>query len=318
MVSKKAVQKQNRPVSEGFFRAHWRQAKAALSNLGRRPFGTILTLAVLSMSLALPTAFYIAGKNLTGVAHGMEAASQVSVYLQTGTAEARVMVLKDQIETWSEVGSVKYISAKQGLEDISQFSGLTKAMSLLEDTILPPVLVVTPKSDSQDTQSARQLAEKLQQQDSVTDVRLDEDWFARLDAIKRVAYVVAISFATLMLVSVFLIVGNTLRFNILAHKQEIQVMKLIGATDRFILRPYLYTGLWLGLLASGIAWLLTMLISYLVQDAVMNLAKLYDSHFILEGLDANEGVLLLMLGSFLSLFAANMSARRHLREIEPV
>lgn len=318
MANKKSSQRQNRPVSEGFFAVHWRHAKAAFGNLGRRPFGTILTLAVLSMSLALPTAFYIAGKNLTGVAQGMEAASQLSVYLEKGTAEARAMVIKDQVESWPEVNQVDYISAKQGLEDISQFSGLTKAMSLLEDSVLPPVLVVTPTSNSQDTQSARNLAEKLQEQDSVTDVRLDEDWFARLDAIKQVAYVVAISFATLMLVSVFLIVGNTLRFNILAHKQEIQVMKLIGATDRFILRPYLYTGLWLGLLASSVAWLLTMLISYLVQDAVMNLAKLYDSHFILVGLTANEGILLLMLGSFLALFAANMSARRHLKEIEPV
>lgn len=316
MASKKGAMKQ-RPVSEGFFKTHWRHAKHSFNNLLRRPFGTFLTLIVLSMSLALPATFYIAGKNLTHVAHGMESASEVSVYLKAGTPEARTMILKDELESWQDVDKVTYISAKQGLEEISKHSGLMKAMSLIKADILPPVLVVTPKSEFQDSQGAQALAQRLTEQDSVSDVRLDEDWFARLDAIKQVAYVVAVSFASLMLVSVFLIVGNTLRFNILAHKDEIQVMKLIGATDRYILRPYLYTGFWIGLIASAMAWGFTLLIAYFVQDAVRDLAALYDSPFNLIGLDFNEGVLLIMLGAFLSLFAANISARRHLREIEP-
>lgn len=323
MANKKvnAVKKSNapaRPASEGFIRSHIKQAKIAFNNLMQRPLGTILTLAVVAMSLALPATFYTAGKNIATVAQDMNTASQMSVYLKEGTPEARLMVLKDQLESWSEVQSVQYISSQQGLDDLSQFAGLEKAMSLLSDTALPPVLIVLPKTEFQQTDIAKALSKKLQAQSDVTDVRMDEDWFARLDAIKHLAYIVSCSFAVLMLVSVFLIVGNTLRFNVLAHKEEIQVMKLIGATDRFILRPYLYTGLWLGFLGAVIAWLMTMMITLLVSGAVDNLANLYDSHFSLTSLGWDESILLLMLGSTLGSIAANLSARKHLKEIEPV
>ncbi|MGO2498511.1 MAG: permease-like cell division protein FtsX [Vibrio litoralis] len=307
-----------RPQSAGFFQTHIKQAKDSFRSLMARPLGTILTLAVVSMSLTLPATFYTAGKNIATVAEDMNTASQVSVYLKEGTPEERLMVLKDQVETWPEVESVQYISSQQGLEDLSQFAGLEQAMSLLNDTALPPVLVVMPDAEHQQTDDIKTLAKKLQSESDVTDVRLDEDWFARLDAIKHLSYIVAYSFALLMLVSVFLIVGNTLRFNILAHKEEIQVMKLIGATDRFILRPYLYTGLWLGLLGSLIAWFLTLIITLLVSGAVDTLAGLYDSHFSLLGLGWDESILLLMLGSTLGWIAANLSARKHLKEIEPV
>lgn len=307
-----------RPASQGFFQTHIKQAKNSFLQLMSRPLGTILTLAVVSMSLTLPATFYTAGKNIATVAEEMNGASQISVYLKEGTPEARLMVLKDQVENWPEVATVQYISSQEGLEDLSQFAGLEQAMSLLSDTALPPVLVVMPDAEHQQTNNIKILAKKLQGESDVTDVRLDEDWFARLDAIKHLAYIVAYSFALLMLVSVFLIVGNTLRFNILAHKEEIQVMKLIGATDRFILRPYLYTGLWLGFLGALIAWLLTLVITLLVSGAVDSLANLYDSHFRLLGLGWDESVLLLMLGSSLGWVAANLSARKHLKEIEPV
>lgn len=312
----KASKANARPTSEGFFSTHIKQAKASFRSLMSRPLGTILTLAVVSMSLTLPATFYTAGKNIATVAEEMNSASQISVYLKEGTPEARLMVFKDQLENMLEVQSVRYISSQQGIEDLSQFSGLEKAMSLLSSTSLPPVLVILPKAEQ--SGSIKMLARKLQAESDVTDVRLDEDWFARLDAIKHLAYIVSCSFAVLMLVSVFLIVGNTLRFNILAHKEEIQVMKLIGATDRFILRPYLYTGLWLGLLGALIAWILTVIITLLVSGAVDDLANLYDSHFSLLGLGWDETVLLLMIGSALGWIAANLSARKHLKEIEPV
>lgn len=121
-----------------------------------------------------------------------------------------------------------------------------------------------------------------------------------------------------MLGSVFLIVGNTLRFNVLANKDEIQTMKLIGATNSFILRPYLYSGMWFGLLGALLAWVVTAVITVLLNTSVEKLALLYDSHFRLVGLNWDESLLLLMLGTFLGCLAAKVSAQRHLKEIEPV
>lgn len=301
---------------DGFFKVHLKQAKLSLASMWLRPLGNMLTLAVIAMALALPASGYLVGKNIAKVAEGVTTPSRVSTYLKEGTPEARVMVLKDEIESWQSVANVQYISSQQGLSDLSEYSGFEQAITLLSDYALPAVLVIQPASDK--NSDIRNIAERSKQLDDITDVRLDEDWLARLSAIQNLAMTIAMTLAVLMLGAVFLIVGNTLRFTVLAHKDEIQVMKLIGATDSFILRPYLYSGMWFGALGALFAWILTALITVLINGAVEDLALLYDSQFRLMGLNWDESLLLLMLGVFLGFIAARLSARKHLREIEPV
>ncbi|CAE6920564.1 Part of the ABC transporter FtsEX involved in cellular division [Vibrio sp. B1FLJ16] len=320
MAGKKQSQKKGnnpkRSNSDGFFSVHIKEAKASFSALWQRPLGNILTLAVVSIALAMPACLYLLGKNVAGAAEGVASPSQVSAYLVEGMPDARVMVLKDEIETWPLVKGVEYISPQQGLDDLSQYAGFDQALSLLSGYALPGVLVITPESDvKSDIQS---IAGQVREQQDVTDVRLDEDWLARLDAIKTLAGIVVITLSVLMLGAVFLIVGNTLRFNVLANKEEIQTMKLIGATDSFILRPYLYTGMWFGILGATIAWLVTTAVTLVMNSAVEDLAALYDSQFRLDGLNWDESLLLIITGSLIGCIAARISAQRHLKEIEPV
>lgn len=312
----KQSRESKRPNTDGFFTIHFKQAKASFSELWARPLGNILTLAVISMALAMPASLYLLGKNIGEVAQDVASPSQISAYIEEGIPDARVMVLKDQIESWEQVAVVEYISPQQGLADLSQYSGFDQALSLLDDYALPGVLIVTPNAESNSL--IKEVAGKIKQEDEITDVRLDEDWLARLDAIKALASVIVITLTILMLGAVFLIIGNTLRFNVLARKDEIQTMKLIGATDGFILRPYLYSGMWFGLLGGTSAWVLTALITVLLNSAVEDLAQLYDSHFRLIGLSWDESLLLLILGTLLGSIAARLSAQRHLKEIEPV
>ncbi|EMK3395687.1 cell division protein FtsX [Vibrio parahaemolyticus] len=305
-----------RANTDGFFSVHAKQAKSSFSALWQRPLGNILTLAVISMALAMPACLYLLGKNVAGAAEDVASPSQVSAYLVEGMPDARVMVLKDQIETWPLVKEVEYISPQQGLADLSQYAGFDQALSLLRGYALPGVLVITPESDIKTDIQA--LAKEVGQQQDVTDVRLDEDWLARLNAIKTLAGIIVVTLTILMLGAVFLIVGNTLRFNVLANKEEIQTMKLIGATDGFILRPYLYTGMWFGVLGAVIAWFVTALVTIVMNSAVEDLAALYDSQFRLIGLSWDESLLLIITGSLLGCIAARISAQRHLKEIEPV
>ncbi|PMM56076.1 permease-like cell division protein FtsX [Vibrio lentus] len=303
-------------ASDGFFVVHWKQAKSSFSQMWQRPIGNLLTLAVISMALAMPACLYLLGKNVGEVAKDVTSPSQISAYVEDGIPEPRVIVLKDEIEGWDQVELVEYISPQQGLADLSKYSGFDDALTILDDYSLPGVLVITP-SVHNDTQ-IKELASKVKKQELVTDVRLDEDWLARLDAIKALAAVIVITLTVLMLGAVFLIIGNTLRFNVLAHKEEIQTMKLIGATDSFILRPYLYSGMWFGVLGAICAWVMTALITVLLNSAVDDLAQLYDSHFRLIGLSWDESLLLLIVGTLLGSVAAKLSAQRHLKEIEPV
>ncbi|TKE95475.1 cell division protein FtsX [Vibrio kanaloae] len=305
-----------RTSSDGFFVVHWKQAKSSFSQMWQRPLGNLLTLAVISMALTMPACLYLLGKNVSEVAQDVTSPSQISAYVEDGIPEPRVMVLKDEIENWDQVELVEYISPQQGLEDLSQYSGFEDALTILDDYSLPGVLVITPNVHS-DT-FIKGLASTVKEQELVTDVRLDEDWLARLDAIKALAAVIVITLTVLMLGAVFLIIGNTLRFNVLAHKEEIQTMKLIGATDSYILRPYLYAGMWFGVLGAISAWVMTALITVLLNSAVDDLAQLYDSHFRLIGLSWDESLLLLIVGTLLGSVAAKLSAQRHLKEIEPV
>jgi cell division transport system permease protein len=306
----------NRVKRDSFFTVHFKQAKASLGELWLRPMGNILTLAVISMALAMPSALYLLGKNISEASSDVTSPSQVSAYLKEQTPEARVMVLKDQLESASDVAKVEYVSPQQGLDDLSQYSGFERALTMLDDYALPGVLVITPSME--DKESIKKLAARVAKEEGITDVRLDEDWLTRLDAIKNLVGGIVVTLSVLMLGSVFLIVGNTLRFNVLANKDEIQTMKLIGATNSYILRPYLYSGMWFGLLGATIAWILTAVITIILNNSVEQLALLYDSRFRLVGLSWDESLLLVMLGTFLGCLAAKVSAQRHLKEIEPV
>jgi cell division transport system permease protein len=311
-----ASRAKNRVKKDSFFTVHFKQARLSLAEFWQRPLGNILTLAVISMALAMPSALYLLGKNISAASTNVTSPSQVSAYIEERTPEARIMVLKDELETSLDVAKVEYISPQQGLDDLSQYSGFEQALSLLDDYALPGVLVITPSKD--DKQAIKRLAERVANEEGITDVRLDEDWLTRLDAIKNLVSGIVITLSVLMLGSVFLIVGNTLRFNVLANKEEIQTMKLIGATNSYILRPYLYSGMWFGLLGAITAWVLTAVITVLLNSSVEKLALLYDSHFRLVGLSWDESLLLVMLGTFLGCLAAKVSAQRHLKEIEPV
>lgn len=302
----------------GYFSLHKQQCKQALTDMMRRPLGNILTLAVLAFALTLPASFYLFAKNVTLVAQAWHTPTQLTLYLEPGIAPAIAENLRDELTDWPEIKTVDYISPQQGLDEFRQQAGFEQALSLLDDNPLPAVLIVRPGEQWQQSEQATELAARIRTEPTVEEVRLDSDWLQRLAAIKQLMVTLATIISGLMLFAVFLIVGNTLRLQVLNQRDEIQVMKLVGATDSFILRPYLYTGVWYGLIGGMSAWLFTILISVLLEGAVSNLANLYDSPFRLTGLNWEEALILVMVAVFLGLLAARLSAGRHLKEIEPI
>ncbi|GEA52895.1 cell division protein FtsX [Vibrio inusitatus NBRC 102082] len=310
MANKSSVQK------IGYFRSHYLVAKGSLHEIAQRPLGNLFTLAVIAIVLALPSSLYVVAKNILDAAEQVSQPAAVSAYLQEGTPEARIMLIKDQLEGDDAIASVEYISSQQGLQDLSSHSGFNDAISLLNDYALPALLVIHPAQASDTTQ--QHILGLANAVEVFTDVRVDQDWLQRFDAIKALSSALALALAGMMLVAVVLIIGNTMRFNVLARKEEIQVMKFLGATNSFILRPYLYTGMWFGLLGSLFAWLMTLALSLFLGSTVQSVASLYDSSFTLSPLSFDESIILLLIGSFLGLSAAQASARRHLSEIEPV
>ncbi|MDD1782001.1 permease-like cell division protein FtsX [Enterovibrio sp. ZSDZ35] len=298
-----------------FLTLHKQQGGQALRDLLARPLGNLLTVLALAFSLALPATLFMLAKNIVAVTEEWQAPNQITVYLQPMQDE-RAKAFSDEISEWPEVASTSYISPDDGLQQLRQIQGFDAAVSLLDDNPLPSVIVITPSAD--DAASATALASKLRTDNNVDEVRLDSDWLQRLAAIESLVLTLTTVFSALMLMAVFLIIGNTLRLQVLNQKEEIQVMKLVGATDSYILRPYIYTGVWLALSGAVVAWVVVQVNALMLDTAVEKLATLYSSAFQLSGLGVEETFLLLMVTGLIGLLAARLAAGKHLKEIEPV
>ncbi|RXJ73030.1 cell division protein FtsX [Veronia nyctiphanis] len=300
-----------------FLRTHIEQSTQAFRDLFSNPSSNLLTVLVLAVALSLPTTLFLLSKNLLVVKEQWQDPTQMTLYLSPGISQKQGTNLASEITNKEGVAKTELVSPDSGLAQLRKNSGFEQAISLLEENPLPSVIVVIPDEGlSPDRVSA--LASSLGLLKQVDEVRLDRDWLERLQALEKVILALTMTFSLLMLVGVFLIIGNTLRLTVLSHKEEIQVMKLVGATDSFILRPYLYKGAWFGLAGAVLAWFVTMIVTFMLDRAVATLAALYDSSFELAGLRIDEFLILILSASLIGLLAARLATAKHLRNMEPI
>lgn len=296
---------------------HLRQLFASLGELWRTPLSSLMTIAVLGVSLALPASFYVLLKNAESVSAFWQSKAQISLYLQQDTTEQQVTELQQRLAAMPEIEKVTYISAAQGLSDFKGAAGFAEALDLLADNPLPAVFILGLSEAGRVPDAAELLLADMNAEPTVATARLDMAWLARLSGIVDLLRQVVVGMASLLLAGVLLVVSNTLRLNILNCRYEIEVMKLVGATDRFIQRPFLYVGLWYGIIGGLLAWWLTLVMVFWLSHKVSALAALYQSDFDLLGLSLQESLLLILTGTLLSLLASGFSVRRHIRAIEP-
>lgn len=296
---------------------HVRQIFSSLGELWRTPLASVMTIAVLGLSITLPSALYILVKNSSQVTTNWEQAGEITLYLkeQTTLKQANATVLS--VRFMPEVEEVQLITAEQALTNFEAQSGLTNTLSYLDKNPLPHVLVVTPKREHLAPTAAEQLLARLNRLTHVDFGKLDIEWLKRLTAILSIASDIVWVVALLLCISVVLIIGNTIRLNILNQREEIIVMKLVGATDNFIRFPFLYTGIWYGLLGGLMAWFLVVFILWWIQSGIEALAELYQADIVLSGLDGTALTVILGLAVMLGLLGSYISVQKHIKEIEP-
>ncbi|MDZ7828479.1 MAG: permease-like cell division protein FtsX [Halofilum sp. (in: g-proteobacteria)] len=297
---------------------HARAALGSLGRLWRNPVASLLTLAVIAVALALPGALWLLLKNAQDATGGWDSGTQISVYLEPGLDEDAVAAAADRIAARKDVRVIERISAEQALAEFRELAGSGEALAALERNPLPAVVVLEPAAGAPRSPSALgALAGQLDEIGGVDQARVDLEWVERMYALLDVVERGVTLLAVLLAAGVLLIVGNTIRLDILNRRDEIEVTKLIGASDAFIRRPFLYGGLWYGLGGAVSAWLLLALTSALLSGPTARLASAYGSQFRLEGLTLAETGLLLGLGTVLGWAGSWLAVGRHLREIEP-
>ncbi len=296
---------------------HLQSMLAALGRLLRRPLSTLLTTLVIAVALALPAGLWLVVKNARAATGDLATAVQVTAYMKVGTPIARADQLARQLRERPEVASVRVIPAEQALKEFREYSGFGSALDALTDNPLPHALVVQPRVEQRDGGTIEALRAFLTAAPDVDIVQADAEWARRLAALLDVLRTLFLAAAGLLAVGVLAVIGNTIRLEIGARREEIEVTKLVGGSDAFVRRPFLYAGLLQGLFGGLLSLGLVALVIAAVEAPIARLTALYGGRFRLGGLSLEEAGMVLLVGGLLGLIGAWIGAARHLSRIEP-
>jgi len=289
----------------------------SLGRLARTPFSTGLTVLVIALALSLPTALRLLVLNAEAATGGFSNAIDISVYLKTDVPLAKAQQLEHNARERSDVGRVELITADKAMEEFRNYSGFGSALDALKENPLPHVLHVQPRAEAQTATVVESLRRYFTAWPEVDLVQVDTDWVMRFNAILDVLRNLLAIAAVLLGAGVLAVIGNTIRLEILNRRAEIEVTKLVGGSNAFVRRPFLYTGVLYGLTGALLAWLIVELAVVVLGRPISNLAHVYGSHFALQGPPLDDVGVLLATGVVLGWMGAWLSAARHLRRIEP-
>jgi cell division transport system permease protein len=300
-----------------YFSRHAQVLVGSLGRILRAPFATLMIISVIAVALALPLLLNLVLANAQSASGNWNEAYDLSVYMDKKAGAARAQALAKQLQKRSDVAAVRVIGADQALADFRRDSGFGKALDVLSDNPLPDTLIVTPSLAASTPEGTQILKAAVAAMPDVETVQLDTEWVQRLHAMIDLLRRVVLITGGLLCVGVVLIVGNTIRLDILNRRAEIEVMKLVGASDGFARRPFLYGGVWYGLGGGLGALILVAIATSVLAAPVERLAILYGSAFRIFGLDWATSAKVLVIAVGLSWLGSWLAASRHIRAIEP-
>ena len=290
--------------------------RAVLADLLKRKFATLLTVLVIAVSLTIPTVSYLLWKNIHHATTQFYPESELTVYLHKNLSEEDANLVVEKIRQQEGVESLNYISRQESLNEFRHWSGFSEELDVLDDNPLPAVVMIKPSKAFNESQKRNELRENLDKIKGVQEVRLDNDWLEKLTALTWLVAHVAIFCTLLMAVAVFLVIGNSIRADVYSNQANIEVMKLLGATDQFILRPFLYTGMIYAALGGFFACIFSSLTIGYFTGAVKYVTDIFAVNFNLNGLGLVEFLFLIVVCIIMGYIGAWLSATRYIRLLD--
>ncbi|HDZ55521.1 MAG TPA: ABC transporter permease [Pseudomonas xinjiangensis] len=316
---KGAARSQNdwRNPVRGWLGSHRDSAVQAAIRVLRQPLSSAMTVLVMTIVLALPMGLGVLIGQVERLGVNWQGAAQLSVYLEDQVDAAAADVLRADIASLEEVREARLLDKELALVEFQQHSGMGDALQQLAYNPLPSVIVVTPSSIEGGASALEPLRDRLAALEGVDLVQIDLLWVERLTAILAMMERFTGGLAILLVSALLLVMINTIRLAIESRREEIQVIKLVGGTDAFVRRPFLYIGVLYGLLAGVLAWALLIGGLAWLNSTVRDVAALYQSGFELAGMPAADGLLLVIGAMLLGLVGAWLAVGKHIRDIEP-
>ena len=296
---------------------HWQASASSLRGLCNSPVATMLTALVIALTLTLPALFWVFTDNLSQLTLNWQRSGHISLYLRLSASHADENALLERLRKTPGVGHAILIPPSEALKELQQQEGMQDMLRYLPENPLPATIDIIPTSDVNTPAALELLFAELKSDPLVEQAKLDMEWIQRLYAILGFAAKLSHALMALLALAVLLIIGNTLRLAIHNHYEEIQVLKLVGATDAYIARPFLYSGIWYGVAGTFFALLLISLFLASLSRVVERLASVYQLHYSLSGLSFRQASLLMLSAILLGWLGACLSVRRQLTSIEP-
>jgi cell division transport system permease protein len=290
---------------------HLFSLKIAAERFRDAPLATLFTILVIGVAVAMPSGLYVLLNNLDRAAGGVKPQVELTLFIKADIPERESKALAASLAKQADIAHVSFVSKAEGIRKL-EAAGLSDITAGLPANPLPDTLIITPTDSSPAALEA--LASRLKSMESTQQIVMDTDWIKRLSALMDLGKNLVILLAALLGLALAAITANTIRLQIYAQKDEIEVAQLIGATDRFIRRPFLYFGGIQGLIGGLAGCLIIMLGGYFIENSVAQVAAAYGATFDLAGLGLNELIPLLGLSTLLGWLGAYFSVNQALRQ----
>jgi cell division transport system permease protein len=297
---------------------HLQAALTSFNSLYTKPLATMMTVLVIAITLVLPALFWVLSDNMHQLTIKWQHGGHISLYLKSPLSTADEAALLLRVQKTAGVGDATLKSSAEGLAELQKQEGMQDVMRDLPENPLPSVIEVTPVFDVNTPIKLEHLNAQLKAYPQVEQAKLDIQWINRLQAVLGFIDSLAQGLMILLALAVILIIGNTLRLAIHNRHEEIQVLKLVGAKDSFIIRPFLYSGVLYGLIGAIFAVLLVNIFMLSLTLVVNQLAAAYEMHYSLVGLSIRQISLLVLSAIILGWLGACLSVKKQLASIEPL
>lgn len=302
------------PIAERV-KIHRQVAKKSLLRLLKTPGSTLMTVGVIAIALLLPTLLLLADANMSAGLGGIESSAKLTLYMDTAATDREIEDVSNHLLSVFGPDSVDFISAEQALGAFTNNQGLGDLFVDLPSNPLPAAFEISPSSPEVSIIEAQ--ATELEALPGVALLQFDRLWIERLQAFLGLIAAFNQVLAVLVVGGLLAVVGNTIRLAIEHRRQEIQVIKLVGGNNSYIARPFLYTGLFLGLAGGIAASMLVWLIASLLTPSIAEVSSLYGGTWQLEGAGLGMFLGLALVGGLIGWLAAFVASFRNIAAINP-
>ncbi|SDW62487.1 permease-like cell division protein FtsX [Nitrosomonas communis] len=294
---------------------HWQALSRALRQLANTPLSSLLSIIVIGIAFSLPLGIYTMLGNLQAISSDTANTPQLSIFLKLNASQADIENVNSKLEEFPNIASFQFISKEIALQQLQQESSLNEMVNNLPKNPLPDAFIINLQQILPD--ELEDIRAVIKKWPEIEHVQVDTDWARRVDALLRLGQLAVVMLAVVLGFALIIVVFNTIRLQILTKRDEIEVIKLIGATDSFIRRPFLYFGTIQGMAGAAAGWLLIALCIQAINESLVELTQLYATDFHLNYLSLDDSLSLLIFSALLGWLGARLSVAQHLSQIEP-